>query len=101
MLDAGYLRRAALIDPGKQWRPSRRASRCRRLHGNSRPAIPSERPSTSHFSIVDKFGDAVAMTMSVQGAFGSQLMVGGFILNNQLTDFDYVPTVDGGPVANR
>ena len=66
-----------------------------------RRAIASERPSTSHFSIVDRFGDAVAMTTSVQGAFGSQLMVGGFILNNQLTDFDYVPTVGGRPVANR
>ena len=65
------------------------------------PGDPSERPSTSHFSIVDRFGDAVAMTTSVQGAFGSQLMVGGFILNNQLTDFDYVPTVGGKPVANR
>ena len=41
------------------------------------------------------------MTTSVQGAFGSQLMVGGFILNNQLTDFDYAPTVNGKPVANR
>jgi gamma-glutamyltranspeptidase/glutathione hydrolase len=43
----------------------------------------------------------VAMTTSVQGAFGSQLMVGGFILNNQLTDFDYVPMAAGKPVANR
>jgi gamma-glutamyltranspeptidase/glutathione hydrolase len=60
-----------------------------------------DRPSTSHFSIVDRFGDAVAMTTSVQGAFGSQLMVGGFILNNQLTDFEYAPVVDGRPVANR
>jgi gamma-glutamyltranspeptidase/glutathione hydrolase len=41
------------------------------------------------------------MTTSVQGAFGSQLMVGGFILNNQLTDFDYVPVAGGRPVANR
>ncbi len=41
------------------------------------------------------------MTTSVQGAFGSQLMVGGFILNNQLTDFSFVPEKDGHPVANR
>ena len=65
------------------------------------PGVASERPSTSHLSIADRFGDAVAMTTSVQGAFGSQLMVGGFILNNQLTDFDYVPVVGGKPVANR
>jgi gamma-glutamyltranspeptidase/glutathione hydrolase len=57
--------------------------------------------STSHFSIVDRFGDAVSMTTSVQGAFGSQLMVGGFVLNNQLTDFSFTPEIDGMPVANR
>ena len=50
---------------------------------------------------MDRSGDGVAMTTSVQGAFGSQLMVGGFILNNQLTDFEYEPTQDGKPVANR
>jgi gamma-glutamyltranspeptidase/glutathione hydrolase len=65
------------------------------------PSASEERPSTSHFSIVDAGGDAVAMTTSVQGAFGSQLMVGGFILNNQLTDFEYLPEADGKPVANR
>ena len=52
-------------------------------------------------SIVDRWGDAVSMTTSVQGAFGSQLMAGGFILNNELTDFSYVPEIDGHPVANR
>ncbi len=57
--------------------------------------------STSHFSIVDEWGDAVSMTTSVQSAFGSQLMVGGFLLNNQLTDFSFEPTRDGEPVANR
>jgi gamma-glutamyltranspeptidase / glutathione hydrolase len=68
---------------------------------NYAPGTPAERPSTSHFSIVDRSGDAVAMTTSVQGAFGSQLMVGGFILNNQLTDFEYEPEAGGKPVANR
>ena len=41
------------------------------------------------------------MTTSVEGGFGSHLMAAGFILNNQLTDFDYVPEVNGKPVANR
>jgi len=102
LLDPSYLRaRAALIDPSKALGSV--------TPGNVLPAAawqfaagtPSERPSTSHFSIVDRFGDAVGMTTSVQGAFGSQLMVGGFILNNQLTDFDYVPEIGGKPVANR
>ena len=56
---------------------------------------------TSHFSIVDSHGDAVSMTTSVQSTFGSQLMVGGFLLNNELTDFSYTPQVGGRPVANR
>ena len=65
------------------------------------PSRRSELTSTSHFSIVDRYGGAVSMTTSVQGAFGSQLMVGGFILNNQLTDFSTEPSIDGRPVANR
>ncbi len=72
----------------RRWRP---ACRTERPLGTTRRRVSAERPSTSHFSIVDRTGDAVAMTTSVQGAFGSQLMVGGFILNNQLTDFDYEP----------
>lgn len=68
---------------------------------NFAPTVAAERPSTSHFSIVDRSGDAVSMTTSVQGAFGSQLMAGGFILNNELTDFDYEPESGGKPVANR
>lgn len=60
-----------------------------------------ELPSTSHFSIIDKNGFAVAMTTSVEFAFGSHLMAGGFILNNQLTDFSALPEIDGQPVANR
>jgi gamma-glutamyltranspeptidase/glutathione hydrolase len=102
LLDADYLRaRAALIDPAKAL-PSVSAGTPRAtIAWEFAPGTASERPSTSHFSIVDRFGDAVAMTTSVQGAFGSQLMAGGFILNNQLTDFEYVPEASGKPVANR
>jgi gamma-glutamyltranspeptidase/glutathione hydrolase len=102
LLDAGYLRaRASLIDPQKAMTTIAPGQPLPAAAWEFAPGTASERPSTSHFSIVDRFGDAVAMTTSVQGAFGSQLMVGGFILNNQLTDFDYVPTVNGRPVANR
>ncbi|MFP3374695.1 gamma-glutamyltransferase, partial [Pseudomonas sp. SIMBA_068] len=45
-----------------------------------------ELPSTSHVSIVDSFGNAVSMTSSIEMAFGSTVMVNGYILNNQLTD---------------
>ncbi len=60
-----------------------------------------EFPSTTHISIVDRFGNAVSMTTSIEDAFGSRLMVRGFLLNNQLTDFSFAPEVEGKPVANR
>lgn len=56
--------------------------------------------STTHLSVVDTQGNAVALTSSIETAFGSRLMVGGFLLNNQLTDFSFYPENDGKPVAN-
>lgn len=58
-------------------------------------------PSTTHVSIVDAAGNAISMTSSIEDAFGSRLMVRGFLLNNQLTDFSFLPTSEGKPVANR
>ncbi len=61
-----------------------------------------ERPGTSHISIVDDGGNALALTTTIESAFGSQLMVDGFLLNNQLTDFSFRPRdATGAPVANR
>ncbi len=59
------------------------------------------RISTSHLSAVDDRGQALAMTTSVEAAFGSHLMVKGFLLNNHLTDFSFIPREQGKPVANR
>jgi gamma-glutamyltranspeptidase/glutathione hydrolase len=57
---------------------------------------------TSHISIVDAQGNALAMTSSIENAFGSRQMVKGFLLNNELTDFSFTPTdVQGRPIANR
>lgn len=57
---------------------------------------------TSHFVIVDKEGNVVSMTTSVEFIFGSQMMVGGFFLNNQLTDFSFAPNdANGTPIVNR
>jgi len=58
-------------------------------------------PATSHFVIVDAEGNVASMTTSVENAFGSRQMAGGFILNNQLTDFSFAPEKDGATVANR
>ncbi|MCR4265986.1 gamma-glutamyltransferase [Nitratireductor sp. ZSWI3] len=60
-----------------------------------------EQPSTSHFVIVDGDGNIASMTTSVESAFGSRQMAGGFILNNQLTDFSFAPQEAGEAVANR
>lgn len=60
-----------------------------------------ELPSTSHISIVDQAGNAISMTTSVEMGFGSAVMVEGFILNNQLTDFSLSPKRNGQWVANR
>lgn len=101
LLSPAYLHeRAGLIDPAAALPRVSHGTPDAALAADLAPSPLSEITSTSHFSIVDRFGDAVAMTTSVQGAFGSQLMVGGFILNNQLTDFSTEPKIDGRPVAN-
>ncbi|MDP3170054.1 MAG: gamma-glutamyltransferase family protein [Polaromonas sp.] len=57
---------------------------------------------TSHISIIDGFGNSIAMTTTIEDAFGSRQMVRGFLLNNELTDFSYAPAdAEGKPVANR
>ena len=62
----------------------------------------AEFPSTSHVAIVDRDGNAVSMTTTIEDGFGSRLMTeGGFLLNNELTDFSFTPTEAGKPVANR
>jgi gamma-glutamyltranspeptidase/glutathione hydrolase len=58
-------------------------------------------PSTSHFVAVDRRGEVVTETSTIESPFGSGLMVNGYYLNNELTDFSLVPQQDGRPVANR
>lgn len=61
-----------------------------------------ELPSTSHISIVDQFGNALSMTTTIENGFGSRLMTpGGFLLNNEMTDFSFRTQRDGVPIANR
>jgi gamma-glutamyltranspeptidase/glutathione hydrolase len=59
-----------------------------------------EAPGTTHLSIIDSEGNAVAMTATVEGWFGSSRWVGGFLLNNELTDFARKHDPDAPPVAN-
>jgi gamma-glutamyltranspeptidase/glutathione hydrolase len=101
LIDAAYLRdRAALVQPEK--------SMLRALPGKPVGAPVSlgrdatlESSGTSHLSVVDAQGNAVAMTTTVESAFGSRILVHGFLLNNELTDFSLVPDDGGKPLANR
>ena len=65
------------------------------------PGTAAHGVSTTHLSVLDADGNAVAMTSSIENAFGARLMVNGFLLNNQLTDFSFLPNSDAAPVANR
>ncbi|MGF1511236.1 MAG: gamma-glutamyltransferase family protein [Myxococcota bacterium] len=99
LLDADYLAsRAKLIDPA---RAAPKASPGHPAGAKPRASVPeSSLPSTSHFSVADELGNVLSMTTSVENVFGSRLVVRGFVLNNQLTDFSFVPERDGQPVAN-
>jgi len=102
LIDPAYLKsRAALITPEKAmgtWGPGRPpASRTRRWGSDTSPELAS----TTHIAIVDGAGNAVSMTTTIEAVFGSRLMVRGFLLNNQLTDFSFAPEQAGKPVANR
>ena len=62
----------------------------------------SEKPSTTHLSIIDRYGNAISMTSSIEFMFGSGLMASGFLLNNQMTDFSFYPKdEEGNLIANR
>ncbi|MGR3715460.1 MAG: gamma-glutamyltransferase family protein, partial [Thermohalobaculum sp.] len=103
LLDPGYLMdRARLIDgaqaaPGRAdpgdppWREGRLLA----------PDLQDELPGTTHLSVIDGDGLAITVTASIETAFGSGRMAGGFLLNNQLTDFSFRPArEDGTPIAN-
>jgi len=67
-----------------------------------RTAAPGgEIPSTTHFAAVDAAGNVASLTSTVEGAFGSSLVAGGMVLNNELTDFSFEASANGAPVANR
>jgi len=100
LLDPAYLAsRSALISPeraidvAKAGNPAGAPARTR--------ATPAEVAGTTDLAVVDRRGEVVEVTTTVEGMFGSGLSVDGTVLNNQLTDFDIVPDKDGYLVANR
>jgi len=98
LLDEGYLkRRAELIDENKAAENVQAGVFEEKL---ARANDDTEKPSTTHISVVDADGNAVSMTTSIEYAFGSALSVRGFLLNNEMTDFSFRPEIEGVKVAN-
>lgn len=99
LADTYLSKRASLINPAKDMGKAFAGD----LYNSDQQASDNaiERPSTTHLVVVDKQGNAVSMTSSIENGFGSALMVQGFILNNQLTDFSLAPSKNGKLVANR
>jgi gamma-glutamyltranspeptidase/glutathione hydrolase len=97
LLDPGYVAaRAALIGDSAGPAPAAGTP-----PGFGRgPDSTHEPGGTSHFVVMDAAGNVVSMTTTVESIFGSGRIVGGFFLNNQLTDFSFTPTAGGMPVAN-
>lgn len=101
MLDKDYLKtRAALIgsnDMGPA-EPGNPPGSGQELAAD----VTTKNSGTSHVSIVDRYGNALSMTTTIESSLGNGVMVKGFLLNNELTDFSFSPTDDDGvPIANR
>ena len=105
LLEPAYLaQRAALIGqaPGAQSMKVAKPGTPGGVKTSYAPMPDQAEYGTSHISIVDSFGNAIAMTTTIEDGFGARQMVRGFLLNNELTDFSFAPTdASGAPIANR
>ncbi len=103
MMDRGYLAsRSRLIDGERSMGTARAGEPPRRRAGLLAPSDAQIERGTSHISIIDGNGDAISMTTTIEDGFGARMMTrGGFLLNNELTDFNFAPSANGAPVANR
>jgi len=103
LLDPAYMTaRAGFIDPERAaegraqagappWREGRLLA----------PDTGETSPGTTHLVVIDKDGLAVSLTATIEAAFGSGRMAAGFLLNNELTDFSFIPVAENGrPIAN-
>lgn len=100
LLDPAYLaKRAALIDPDSGTGDAAQPGQL----GLLLPPLgaPSEIPATSHLVVIDAQGNVLSFTTTIEAPFGSRLMTHGFLLNNEMTDFSFLPERNGQPVVNR
>ncbi len=102
LLDKNYLAtRAALLSISKAGGPYSAGTPPTKTKSALAPNSNIDVPSTSHMVAADKYGNVASWTGTVQAPFGSFLMVNGYMLNNELTDFSFVPERNGKPVANK
>jgi len=102
LLDPAYMTaRAQLINPDAAGKKASAGNPPWRETILRAPDTDLERPGTSHIVVRDSFGNAASMTTTIETGFGSRVMVRGFLLNNELTDFSRAPTNNGRPIANR
>ena len=102
LIDRQYLAaRSAMIDPGKSISKAAAGTPpgAEKLSYADSPQLTEA--GTSHFSVIDRAGNAVSYTSTIESSFGSGIIVGGYFLNNELTDFDMNPELGGRIVANR
>lgn len=106
LLNPNYLRSRAELIPKKGAMKKISAGKPEFTHAKLLPPLLAddesiELASTTHFSIVDKEGNIVSITSTIENGFGSRLMTRGFLLNNELTDFSFATHRHGVPIANR
>ncbi|WP_318491816.1 gamma-glutamyltransferase [Photobacterium leiognathi] len=102
LLDPAYLAQRAALLQGKQALTKVEPGSPPWNHAQKQTSDEAlELPSTTHLSIIDEDGNVVSLTSTIENSFGSRLMVRGFLLNNELTDFSFRSQIDGVPVANR
>lgn len=102
LLEPAYLaERAKLIGP-RSMKAAAPGHPGGAIHASLAPMPEQAEHGTSHISVIDGHGNALAMTTTIEDQFGSRQMVQGFLLNNQLTDFSFAPAdAQGRPIANR
>ncbi len=103
MLDKKYLKkRSSLIDFNKAQTRFLPGEFSKITNDNVFASYQKLEPlETTHMSVIDKEGNAISFTSSIEYFFGSALSVDGFLLNNHMTDFSFIPQIDGKKVANR
>ncbi|WP_305843694.1 gamma-glutamyltransferase [Photobacterium leiognathi] len=102
LLDPTYLAQRAALLQGKQALTKVEPGSPPWNHAQKQTSDEAlELPSTTHLSIIDEEGNVVSLTSTIENSFGSRLMVRGFLLNNELTDFSFRSQIDGVPIANR